>query len=89
MDIKGITCMHAQSLSRVRLCVTPQTVASQAPLSMGILQARMLEWVAMSSFNQGYYAEWKMPNKKDDNFIHMKFWKMKTNQNANNCLPKG
>ena len=29
--------------------VTPWTVARQAPLSMGILQARILEWVAMSS----------------------------------------
>ena len=28
---------------------TPQTVAHQAPLSMGILQARILEWVAMGS----------------------------------------
>ena len=27
---------------------TPWTVAAQAPLSMGILQARILEWVAMS-----------------------------------------
>ena len=27
--------------------VTPWTVAHQAPLSMGILQARILEWVAM------------------------------------------
>ena len=26
--------------------VTPWTVACQAPLSMGILQARILEWVA-------------------------------------------
>ena len=29
--------------------VTPRTVARQAPLSMGILQARILEWVAMTS----------------------------------------
>ena len=29
--------------------VTPWTVAHQAPLSMGILQASILEWVAMSS----------------------------------------
>ena len=29
--------------------VTPWTVACQAPLSMGILQARMLEWAAMPS----------------------------------------
>ena len=35
-----------QSLSHVRLFVTPWTVARQAPLSMGILQARILEWVA-------------------------------------------
>ena len=28
---------------------TPWTVAYQAPLSMGILQARILEWVAISS----------------------------------------
>ena len=36
-------------LSRVQLSVTPWTVARQAPPSMGILQARILEWVAMSS----------------------------------------
>ena len=30
--------------------VIPWTVACQAPLSMGILQARTLEWVAMPSF---------------------------------------
>ena len=29
--------------------VTPWTVACQAPLSMGILQARILEWIAMPS----------------------------------------
>ena len=39
----------AQLLSRVRLFATPWTVAPQAPLSMGILQARILEWVAISS----------------------------------------
>ena len=38
-----------QSLSRVCLFVTPWTVACQAPLSMGILQARILEWIAMPS----------------------------------------
>ena len=31
---------------------TPWTVAHQAPLSMGILQARILEWVAMP-FSRG------------------------------------
>ena len=28
---------------------TPRTEASQAPLSMGILQARILDWFAMPS----------------------------------------
>ena len=41
--------MKWKSLSRVRLFVTPWTVAPQAPLSMGIHQARILEWVAMPS----------------------------------------
>ena len=35
--------------SHVQLFVTPWTVAFQASLSMGILQARILEWVAMPS----------------------------------------
>ena len=39
----------AQLLSCVRLFATPWTVAHQAPLSMGILQARILEWFAISS----------------------------------------
>ena len=34
------------------LTVTPWTVACQASLSMGILQARILEWVAIS-FSRG------------------------------------
>ena len=36
-------------LSRVRLFATPWAVAHQAPLSMGILQQRILEWVVMPS----------------------------------------
>ena len=42
-------CMHAQSLSRVRLFAAPGTVACQPSLSVGILQARILEWVAICS----------------------------------------
>ena len=38
-----------QMLSCVWLFETPWTVACQSPLSMGILQARILEWVAMPS----------------------------------------
>ena len=39
----------ASLLSHVWLCVIPWTVAHQAPLSMEILQARILEWFPMSS----------------------------------------
>ena len=38
-----VLCLFAQ------LFVNPWTVARQAPLSMGILQTRILEWVAMTS----------------------------------------
>ena len=33
--------------------LTPWTLAYQAPLSVGILQARILKWVAIS-FSRGY-----------------------------------
>ena len=42
-------CICAYLLSPVRLFVTPWAVAHQAPLSMGVLQARILECVAMPS----------------------------------------
>ena len=42
-------CTCAQLLSRVQLSATPWTAAHQALLSMGVLQARILEWVAMPS----------------------------------------
>ena len=41
--LRLLACM----LSHVRLFVTPWTVARQAPLSLGILQTRILEWVVM------------------------------------------
>ena len=41
--------MHAWSLDSVQLYVTLWTVALQAPLSMRILPARILEWTAMPS----------------------------------------
>ena len=41
-------CVYVcESLSCVQLFATPWTVACQAPLCMGILQARRLEWVAI------------------------------------------
>ena len=41
-----------KSLSCVRLFATPWTIAYHVPLPMGILQARILEWVAIS-FSRG------------------------------------
>ena len=47
--LKKLEPGRAQSLSRVPLSVTPWTVARRAPLSMAILQAVLLEQVAMPS----------------------------------------
>ena len=44
-----IQVINVSHFSCVQLFVTPCTVAHQAPLSMGILQGRILEWVAMPS----------------------------------------
>ena len=44
--------VKVKSLSRVQLFATPWTVAYQAPVLHGILQARILEWVAIS-FSRG------------------------------------
>ena len=41
--------IEVKSLSHVWLFATSCTVACQTPPSIGILQARMLEWVAMPS----------------------------------------
>ena len=48
MRIKSLTIM-LNCLSHDQLFVTLWTVACEAPLSMGILQARILDWVAMPS----------------------------------------
>ena len=46
----SVCCAALSHFSRVWLFVTLWTIAFQAPLSMGlILQARILEWVAISS----------------------------------------
>ena len=41
-------CMSAQSLSRVQLFATPQTVAHQAPLFMGLSQQEY--WSGLTSY---------------------------------------
>ena len=40
---------YAESLSRVQLSATPRTIGRQVPLSIRILQATILQWVAMPS----------------------------------------
>ena len=58
-------CMTSH-FSHVRLFVTPWTVAPQAPLSLGILQARILEWVAMPT--SGFFttsATWEVQDQWD------------------------
>ena len=65
ISVSGVSCVDVRRLAfpdvHVVLCcaylfhclwlfVTPWTATRQAPLSMGILQARILEWVAMPSF---------------------------------------
>ena len=46
--------------------VTPGTVARQAPLSTGVLQARILEWLAIPSSKNDLkclYCFWRIANK--------------------------
>ena len=51
----------------VWLFVTPCTVAHQAPLFMGILQARILEWVVMPSSRGSYWP-------RDQTLIPLLHW---------------
>ena len=52
LSVLFYVCLKGKSLSCVRLFATPWTVAHQASLSIGILQARIVEWVAMP-FSRG------------------------------------
>ena len=58
MDFISIyVCVHTLLLSLVQLFVTPSTAAHQAALSIGILQARILEWAVMPS-SRGSSQPW-------------------------------
>ena len=51
--MSGIHDVCAVCAEVAQLCLTlcdPMAFSLKAPLSMGILQARILEWVAMPSF---------------------------------------
>ena len=45
-------CLDTCALSLIRPSVSPRAVAHQAPLSIGVFHARILEWVA-TSFSRG------------------------------------
>ena len=47
------------------LLATPWTVAHQAPLSMGIFQARVLKWVAMPSSREDDWSRLPFPTQGD------------------------
>ena len=52
-DVFPNHCVSAKRLqSCLTLCDPMNYIAHQVPLSMGILQARILEWVAMLSFSR-------------------------------------
>ena len=48
---RNLLLLLLSHFSRVRLCVTPETAAHQGSPVPGILQARTLEWVAISFSN--------------------------------------
>ena len=48
-NLKVFAVCMVSCFSHVQPFVTPWTVAHQAPLSMGILQARILDWIALPS----------------------------------------
>ena len=54
-DIRRCVCACAQSLSCVRLC-DPMGCSPPGSFVHGILQARILEWVAMPSFRGSSYS---------------------------------
>ena len=56
----------------IQLFATPWTLAHQAPLSMGILQARILEWVDVSSSRGSFIAQQKLRSEK----LKVKSWKL-------------
>ena len=58
-----------QLLSHVRLFVTPWTIAHQAPLSMQILQTRILKWVVMPSSKGIFPAQGS-----NLHFLHLLHW---------------
>ena len=74
-EVYILVCICAMLCLVAQLCQTlcdPWTVAHQAPLSVGILQARILEWVSLSPlqrtlFNPG--IESRSPTLQEDSLL--------------------
>ena len=79
----------AKSLSCVRLFGIPWTVAHQGPLSMGILQARILEWAAMPSSRQGIFPTQVAPALQADSLPSEPPGKPKNTGVGSLSLPQG
>ena len=91
-------------VSRVWLFGTPWTIVHRAPLSMGILQVRILEWVAMPSSRGpsqprdwtqvshiagGFFTVWATRETPKVFFFPLRFtWKGKRLKIANTILSK-
>ena len=78
-----VQCMKVKlkvnSLSPVRLFLSPWTVIYQAPPSMGFFQARLLEWVAIS-FSRFHVLV--IVNRAAMNMsVHLSFWIMVVSAN--------
>ena len=64
-------CACAQLLSSVRLCETPRTASRQAPLSMEILQSRILECVTLpSSRGSSQPRDWTQTSHTAGRFLY-------------------
>ena len=55
--LRWLQLLLLSCISRVRLCVTPQTAAHQATPSLGFSRPRTLEWVAISFSNAWKWKE--------------------------------
>ena len=66
---KGLLCLSGKLLSCVWLFATPWTITCRAPLSMGILQTRTLEWVAMP-----FYCEIFPTQGSNPHLLHLLHW---------------
>ena len=65
----------AQQLSLVQLFVTPWTVAHQALVSMGILQARIQEWVVISYSKSGCLHMMKLMQRQENPLLQGCYFK--------------